>query len=73
MAVFKRDGAINLRNAREVGGGHSALDCQAMHRMLEEYAILGKPRVEVRNGVKVTICPPALARGVFLQRNVKSH
>lgn len=47
-------------------------ECAEMHRMLTGYAQLGETKIVVENGLRVTKCPPAYARGVWPQRNVNT-
>lgn len=63
---------INADVARRVPGHHSLGDCQHMYEMLYEYAHLGKPRILTEKGVRIMLCPPAPARGIFASPNVGS-
>jgi hypothetical protein len=45
-------------------------ECHRMYKLLSGYAALGKPKIVVENGVRVTKCPPAYACGVWPDRNV---
>lgn len=50
--------------ARQIGG-HSLADCQRMHEILDGHKHLPKPVTIKENGVKITICPPARASGIW--------
>lgn len=49
-----------------------AAECSAMHRMLLGYAKLGKTRIVIENGLRITKCPPAYARGVWVDNKVRA-
>lgn len=70
MEVVGKDenAPINWRKAAKAAQ-HTILDCMSMVRMLQEYPKLGKPKVVMENGVRITKCPPAYARGVFLDKS----
>ncbi|MCE9565812.1 MAG: hypothetical protein K8U57_27625 [Planctomycetes bacterium] len=63
-------GDITKEIARAVG--KHVVECHKMFKMLYSYAALGKPEIVVENGVRITKCPPAYARGVWPDRNVGS-
>lgn len=67
MKLAKKDG-VTYAVAKEVR--RSVGDCHAMFKMLSSYAALGKTVVVVENGIRVTKCPPAYARGVWPDKNV---
>jgi hypothetical protein len=46
--------------------------CHQMHRMLSSYSGLPTPIVVVENGIRITKCPPAYARGAWPHKNVGS-
>ena len=63
------DGRVTLPIARAIRKSYE--DCLSMHDMLSAYAVLGKPKIVVENGVRITKYPPAYARGVWPDRNVR--
>jgi hypothetical protein len=68
MKRAAKEGGVSLSASRALN--RSIESCRAMFAMLKDYASLGKPVIVVENGIRVTKCPPAYARGVYPQRNV---
>ncbi len=66
----ENDGKVSLAVAKKLR--KQLEDAQTMHAMLTEYAVLGKPVVVIENGIKVTMCPPAYARGVWPSQKISS-
>lgn len=66
--VAANGGKVNLDIARKVR--KSIEKCAELYAMLCENAAIGKPVVVVENGVRITKCPPAYARGIWPTQRV---